>query len=173
MSINGNWLRVTPAELTGAKDDLNWALNLARSARTDQRWRLSGTDKAWDGLNFLLKRRGFSVPIVYGAESFVDGPEGDPDDEDNRDGPGEVWGYDPPRYLTPEQVATAAAELVNLTEDDLIQGVDPAELTRARIYPSPWTHPNHLVWVVSYLPYTQEFFNAAAEDGNAVICWFA
>ncbi|MFY1672701.1 YfbM family protein [Plantactinospora sp. WMMB334] len=171
MSIKGNWLRVTPAELAQAKDNLDWALGLAESAQENEEWRLSRTDKAWNGLDFLLKRRGFTVPIVEGAEPFVDTSVDDPDSEDDLDDPGSDWGYGPPRYLTPEQVATAAAELAELTEDDLTQGVDPAELTRAQIYPSPWNRLEDLQWPSHYLPYVREFFTSAAKDGHAVICW--
>jgi len=163
MSMNGNWLRVTPAELDRAKDDLDWALEFVSGAMDE---RQLGTGKAWDAFDFLLNRRGFTVPIVYGAEQFVDTPQG-PDDDD----PEVDWGHGPPRYLTPEQVATAAAELAGLTEDDLVRGVDQVELTCAEIYPDIWDRPDELGWVTHHLPYVTEFFTTAAKDGDAVICW--
>lgn len=82
------------------------------------------------------------------------------------------WGYGPPSYLTPAQVAVAAAQLAELTDDDLIRGVDPAELNRAEIYPGHWEEPRRLAWVAHYLPDIREFFAAAAAKGDAVICWF-
>ncbi|MFK4246143.1 DUF1877 family protein [Micromonospora chokoriensis] len=81
------------------------------------------------------------------------------------------WGYGPPSYLTPIQVATAASRLAALTEDDLIRGVDPQELKRADIYPGPWKGPRELTWLAHYLPGIQTFFAAGARDGAAVICW--
>jgi hypothetical protein len=161
---------VTPAELARAKDDLNWASELADDAMENEDVRLLGTDKAWQAFDFLLERRGFGVPIVHGAEPFVDSPNGD--DDEYLEDPEVDWGYGPPRYLTPEQVAAAAAELADLTEDDLVRGVDQAELKRAEIYPDIWDRPNKLGWVTHHLPYATEFFATAAKNGDAVICWF-
>ena len=81
------------------------------------------------------------------------------------------WGYGPPSYLTPVQVAAAAARLTSLTEDDLVRDVDPQELNRAEIYPQTWERPGELAWVTHYLPDVRNFFAAAAKDGDAVICW--
>jgi hypothetical protein len=154
----GNWMRVSPAELDQARGDLDRAYDLAETARNDEdpgRWLAS--DKAWQALDFLLTRRGVRTPIVHGAEDFAD------DDVD--------WGYGRPRYLTPAQVATAADELAALTEEDLIQGVDPAELSRADIYPDLWDSVADLTWVAHFLPSVQQFFAAAAKSGDAVLCW--
>ena len=159
--MNGRWLRVTPAELTRATSDPGWAFELANAAGKDEEWRRSGTDKAWHAFDFLLNRRGFSVPIVYGSTLLVDLPDGLDID----------WGYGSPLYLEPEDVATAASELATLTEDDLTRGVDQAELDRADIYPAVWDRPGELGWVSSYLPRALEFFTAAAKAGNGVICW--
>ncbi|MGW4465412.1 YfbM family protein [Micromonospora sp. NPDC004704] len=175
--MNGNWLRVTPAELARAKDDLDWAYDLVRAAREADDDRSSGTGKAWQAFAFLLERRAFDVPIVEGAEGFVEYPDADPEDEEfqefleHLEESGKDWGYGPPRYLTPEQVATAAAELATITPEDLIRGVDPAELQRADIYPNHWDRPDELVWVAHFLPDARRFFATAAKRGNAVICW--
>jgi hypothetical protein len=175
--MNGNWLRVTPAELARAKDDLDWAHDLVKAASKAEDERLMSTGKAWHAFGFLLERRGFGVPIVNGAEAFVESPDADPEDDefleylDYLEESGKDWGYGPPRYLTPEQVAAAALELASLTEDDLAGGVDQAELQRAEIYPDIWDRPDQLGWVTHHLPYTREFFVAAAKVGDAVICW--
>jgi hypothetical protein len=170
MGVDGNWLRVTPAELARAKDDLEWASEFAGHAMAAEDERLRGTGKAWHAFDFLLERRGFTVPIVFGAESFVDIP--DPEDDDFED-PEVDWGHGPPSYLTPEQVVAAAAELAGLTEDDLVRGVDQTELKRADIYPDIWDRPDQLGWVTHHLPYVTEFFATAAKNGDAVICWLA
>ncbi|HET9519309.1 MAG TPA: DUF1877 family protein [Actinoplanes sp.] len=81
------------------------------------------------------------------------------------------WGYGPPSYLTPGQVAAAAAQLATFTDDDLIRDVDPAELNRSEIYPGGWEKPGALARVAHYLPDVRNFFAAAAADGDAVICW--
>ncbi|MEU8419683.1 YfbM family protein [Micromonospora sp. NPDC048835] len=174
MSINGNWLRVSPGELEQAKSDLDWAYELAMQERDDHSDRWAATDKAWQGLEFLLDRLGFDIPLVLGAERFVELPDVEPDSDEMYDFLEDLdddWGYGPPSYLTPVQVATAASRLAALTEEGLIRGVDPQELTRADVYPDTWDRPGALAWVAHYLPGVQNFFAAAARDGAAVICW--
>jgi hypothetical protein len=163
-------MRVTPAELARAKEDLKWAFELAEAAMENDEMRLLGTDKAWHAFEFLLDRRGFDIPIVYGAEPFVDLAGQEHDDECLED-PDSGWGYGPPRYLAPDQVDAAAAALASLTEDDLVSGVDQAELMHAEIYPDIWDRPNQLGWVTHHLPYAQKFFATAAKNGDAIICW--
>ncbi|MFD6039307.1 DUF1877 family protein [Streptomyces griseoincarnatus] len=51
------------------------------------------TDKMWHALDFLLRRVGFPVDVVFGEEEI-------PGADD--------WSYGPPRCLTPDQVRTAA-----------------------------------------------------------------
>ncbi|ROP27553.1 uncharacterized protein DUF1877 [Couchioplanes caeruleus] len=125
----GYWLRVSPAELQRAVSDLEWAAALAEqedvSPPTVRRQRLLDLDKTWDGLDFLLRRRGFPVSVVRGEEVFPFNPGDIPD-----------WGYGPPQYLTPMQVVRAAQALVPLTEQDLVADVDPAELARTGVYPA-------------------------------------
>lgn len=132
MSINGNWLRVTPSELARAKDDLDRAFNHVRDL-SDHAERTHSTGKAWHSLDYLLGRWGFSIPIVLGAEEFIDESVGEIEDEHGFLAWEVDWGYGPPRYLTSEQVAGAATELADITEDDLIRDVDQAELARAEI----------------------------------------
>ncbi|MEV1072784.1 DUF1877 family protein [Micromonospora parva] len=172
--MNGNWLRVSPAELERARTDLGWAYELAMAERNENSERWASTDKAWDGLDFLLDRLGFDVPLVLGTERFVELPDVEPDSDEMFDfleNLEDDWGYGPPSYLAPVDVATAASRLAALTADDLIRGVDPQELKRADIYPGPWEGPRELTWLAHYLPDVQAFFAAAAGDSAAVICW--
>ncbi|GAA1896298.1 DUF1877 family protein [Asanoa iriomotensis] len=158
----GMWLRVTPAELARGRDDLDWLQEHAEAIveiDDDARW--NSTDKTWHALDHLLRRRGFPVSIVLGEECFVD-------DEEDTD---VDWGYGPPRYLTPEQVRAAAEALAALTEADLIEGVDVADLAKAEIYPSVWDDPAELPWAAHALPSAQTLFAEAAKDGDAIICW--
>lgn len=170
VSINGNWLRVTPAELARAKDDLDWAYTHAQDL-SDDADRVHSTGKAWHSLDYLLFRRGLSIPIVSGAEQFIDESVGEVVDEHGFLAWEVDWGYGPPRYLTPEQVAAAAAELADITEDDLIRDVDQAELVQAEIYPDIWDRPGELAWTAHCLPEAKQFFALAAKEGDAIICW--
>ncbi|MET8352220.1 YfbM family protein [Micromonospora sp. NPDC005206] len=172
--MNGNWMRVSPDELECARTNLGWAYEIAMTERDDNSGRWTATDKAWNGLDFLLDRLGFGIPLVLGAERFVELPDVEPDSDEMFDfleNLEDDWGYGPPSYLTPVQVAGAASQLAALTEDDLIRGVDPQELKRAEIYPGTWEKPGELAWVAHYLPGARSFFAAAAKDGDAVICW--
>ncbi|MFF7334971.1 DUF1877 family protein [Streptomyces sp. NPDC008150] len=121
MSMNGEYLRVTPAELK----DPEWAWGLveeiedAEGEPAPAEARHFTTHQTWHLLGFLLQRSAFPVDIVHGEEPLAT------DD----------WGYGPPQYLTPEGVQLAADTLHRTTYDQLIQGVDPSELTKAEIYP--------------------------------------
>ncbi len=151
-----------------------WGLELARAARDARSERWSGTAQAWHAVDFLLDRLGFEIPLVLGAESFVALPDVDPDSPEILDFMENLehhWGYGPPAYLTPEQVAAAAAQLDTFTDEDLVHGVDPAELAQADIYPGSWEQPGKLAWVTHFLPDARTFFAMAAKEGDAVICW--
>jgi hypothetical protein len=161
----GQWLRVSPDELTRAKADIEWATKFARevvnrAAEDDLAQRRAfGTDKAWHALAYLLERRDFPVNIVFGEQPLTA-------DDDSAD-----WGYGPPRYLTPAQVNLAAAELVALTVDEFVGGVALAELAREQIYPNVWDDPEELTWVAAHLAGVRTWFSAAAAAGDAVLCW--
>ena len=171
MGMYGEWLRLTPAELELAKTDLAWAQELAdrlaesesdSQAPTDVAGRRTfGTDKTWHALDYLLGRHQFPVSIIYGEEALADDPE-DPDAD---------WGYGPPSYLTVERVRQAAAALADLTEEQLLDGVEAADLQRDDVYPSIWDRPGELPWAVCHLPEVRTYFAAAAEAGDVVVCW--
>ncbi|GIF72455.1 YfbM family protein [Asanoa siamensis] len=150
MGIDGMWLRVTPAELDRGLRDVDWLRRHAESVVGDD---VASTGTTWHALDHLLLRRDFPVRLVMGEECVADDVD---------------WGYGPPYYLTPAQVRTAAEALAPLTEADLIDGVDPGELTEARIYPGRWTD---LSPAVSHLSEAKSFFAAAAAAGDAVVCW--
>ena len=158
----GEWLRLTPAELERTKsdpaslNDLYDELGGAGYSQRQQGGRRSGTDKTWQALDYLLTRLEFPVEIIYGEEEF----ESDA-----------ALGDSPPNYLTPEQLRAAAAALAPLSDVDLLAGVEPSDLIADDIYPSVWNRPGELEWAVSYLGQAQTFFEAAANAGDAIICW--
>ncbi|WP_433496214.1 DUF1877 family protein [Micromonospora sp. CA-248089] len=170
--MNGNWLRVTPDELTRARADHDWAYESAQAAADAEDERYAGTGKAWQALEFLLERLGVTVPVITGGDLLVALPDALPEGTDWAEFLDAYdWGYGPPSFLTPEQVAQAATELAGITEEDLVRGVDLAELTAANIYPLIWDRDGELSWVTHHLPYARDFFAAAAKAGDAVICW--
>lgn len=115
------------------------------------------TDKAWHALAFLLRRNAFPVNIVYGEEDI-------PGADD--------WGYGPPRYLPPPRVRAAAEALRALPADRLIQGVEPADLTKADIYPNfVWGDAASLTYATSHYEALVPFFEAAVREGDAMLVW--
>ncbi|MFE6839662.1 YfbM family protein [Streptomyces sp. NPDC057705] len=163
MSMNGEYLRLTPAELARALKDPEWAWDLAVEIQDAQaegepapaEARHFTTHQTWQLLGFLLQRSIFPVDVVHGEEPLAT------DD----------WGYGPPQYLTPEQVQLAADTLHRTTYDQLIRGVDPSELIRAEIYPRIWDSPTSLEWASDLFTPLTEFFQGAASAGHAILIW--
>ncbi|MGW2276276.1 YfbM family protein [Streptomyces yangpuensis] len=162
MSMNGQYLRVTPGELARVVEDPEWVLDLADEDEDEDdetapaEARHFTTHQTWNLLDFLLKRSLFPVDIVYGEVPL---PEADD------------WGYGPPRYVTADRVRLAADALTGMTYDQLIRGVDHSGLAAAEIYPQIWDSPTSLDWARDLFVPLTEFFRAAASDGHAVVIW--
>ncbi|MEU9110949.1 YfbM family protein [Streptomyces sp. NPDC048483] len=165
MSMIGEYARVTAAELDRATGDPEWALKLvtgrmeaeADAGTEPGRARCLDIDKAWDALGFLLRRTGFPVDVVHGEEAIADA---------------EDWGYGPPRYLTPEQVRTAAGAMAGTSGEGLTSGVAPAELAAAEVYPViVWERGEPLDYVAGHYERLRLFLRAAADEGDAVLIW--
>jgi hypothetical protein len=165
MSMIGEYARLTPAELEHALDDPEWATEHVEdmmgdgSGPSDERpRRCLDIDKAWDILDFLLRRIDFPVDIVHGEEEM-------PDADD--------WGYGPPRYLTPERVRTAATALLAMPFELLAQSVDGAELAKADLYPTVTADEadKWLAYVGGHYRELVPFFEEAARDGDAMLAW--
>jgi hypothetical protein len=163
MSMIGEYLRVTSAELARAINDPAWALEFAESIQVDaddalppESTRYFSTYKTWDMLRFLLQRTGFPIDITFGEEPFTQ------DD----------WGYGPARYLGPDRVRLAPAALGNTSYDVLIRGVNHMELAAADVYPAHhWDEPSSLEWARGYYRSLARFFTAAARDGDGMLAW--
>lgn len=161
--MNGEYLRVTPAELARAVKDPDWAFEYVMEimetdgindvAPSDAR-QLT-THKAFDAIAFLLERASFPVDIVHGEQAFTS----------------EDWGYGPAKYLDADQVKLAAGALAGLSFEDLIRDVDPAQMTAAEIYPLLWDEADALEWVRGWFDPLAPFFGAAAQAGEAMLVW--
>jgi hypothetical protein len=163
VGINGEYLRVTPAELDRAIRNPGWAVTFAqetqdaegRAERASTNRHLT-THKAWHAIGYLLGRAGFPLDLVFGDVQFADQ---------------EDWGYGPPGYLTAPQVVVAAENLAPITFDSLTRGVGPADLAGADVYPQVWDGPDSLEWVRHWYDALPPFFSAAASDGHAMLLW--
>ncbi|MFE5032861.1 YfbM family protein [Streptomyces sp. NPDC056683] len=164
MSMIGEYLRVTAAELDRAIQDPDWALDFVEEVQDAEEEsepapaeaRHFSTYKTWDMLRFLLARTEFPVNVVHGEEPLAE-------DQD--------WGYGPPRYLRPERVRLAADALRATAYTQLIKGVDPGELTSAGVYPLGWSDPGELEWGRHWYDGLTQFFQAAAESDDAMLVW--
>ncbi|MEU9383175.1 YfbM family protein [Streptomyces sp. NPDC048279] len=164
MSMIGEYLRVTAAELDRAIQDPDWALDFAEEVQDAEEEakpapaeaRHFSTYKTWDMLRFLLARVEFPVNVIEGEEPFA----GDAD-----------WGYGPPRHLRPERVRLASEALRATTYTRLISGVDPAELTKADVYPLGWSETGALEWGRHWYDGLTQFFEAAAGADDAMLVW--
>ncbi|MFJ9825711.1 YfbM family protein [Streptomyces sp. NPDC101160] len=165
MSMIGEYARLTSAELDRAIHDPDWAREFVDEvieAELDSRPKVSDArchdvDKAWHALDFLLRRINFPVDIVHGEEEI-------PGAED--------WGYGPPRFLSPERVRVAAETLAATPHEALVEGVRPAELAEAEIYPTVvWERGESLDYVTSHYQALVPFFRAAADAGDAMLIW--
>jgi hypothetical protein len=162
MSMIGEYLRVTSAQLGQAVIDPEWALELAEAAQDAEeeaepapgQGRHFSTHQTWNLLAFLLQRVGFPVDVVFGEVEFTQ----------------EDWGYGPPKYLTAARVEQAAEMLARTGYDALLQGLDHAELTDA-VYPGRWDSRESLEWARDSYGGIVEFFAAAARAGEAMLLW--
>ncbi|MDT0468076.1 YfbM family protein [Streptomyces gibsoniae] len=164
MSMIGEYLRVTAAELDRAIQDPDWALDFAEEVQDAEEEsepapaeaRYFSTYKTWDLLRFLLARAEFPVNVIHGEEPLAEN---------------EDWGYGPPRYLRPERVRFAGEALRATSYTQLISGVGPAELTSAEVYPLGWGEPGALEWGRHWYDGLTQFFEAAARADAAVLVW--
>lgn len=164
MSMIGEYLRVTAAELERVTQDPDWASDFVQEVQDAEEEagsapaeaRLFSTYKAWDLLRFLLARADFPVNVINGEEPFAQA---------------EDWGYGPPKYLSSERVRTAAHILRATTYDQLVNGVDPSDLTNAEVYPLGWDEPRALDWGRHWYDGLTQFFESAAALDQAVIVW--
>ncbi|MBY8880222.1 YfbM family protein [Streptomyces sp. PLK6-54] len=160
----GEYLRVTAAQLDRAIHDPDWAWTFVEQVQDAEEEsepaptaaRHFSTYKTWDLLRFLLERAEFPVDVIHGEEPFAE--------QDN-------WGYGPPRYLPSERVRIAAHELRAITYDQLVSGIDPADLTKAEVYPLGWDEPGALEWGRHWHEGLTQFLEAAAAKDDAVLVW--
>ncbi|QKW18809.1 YfbM family protein [Kitasatospora sp. NA04385] len=127
MSIIGSYLRLAPAELVRAREEPGWAREFKAEQAALERGRgpaelrFHDTGKAWAGLAHLYARHGLPTEVVHGGDVL-------PGDED--------WGYGPPFLLPPDRVADAARQLAAVPFDVLADGLTPADLAAAEVYPT-------------------------------------
>jgi Domain of unknown function (DUF1877) len=168
MGMTGEYLRLAPDELQAAIARPGWLADhaeqvrdaeLVRAPASAQARHLS-TEKAWHVIDYILGRARFPVQIVYGEEDLPGIGEDD-------------WSYGPPSYLTPDRVRVAADALARTTFDDLVAGLEPADMAREERYPYVGDEPESLEWVRDCFEPLAPYFQAAAGAGEAIVVWIA
>jgi hypothetical protein len=160
----GEYARLTAEELDRALSDPDWAYDHVQDMIEDEAAELGDVprctdiDKAWDGIRFLFDRAGVAdVDVVAGGTLMK----------------GEDWGYGPARYLVPDEVDRAARRLRTTPFEHLAAHYDATRMREQEVYP-------HAIWdddrdTLDYLKdhyeILVEFFDAAAESGDAMIIW--
>lgn len=114
-------------------------------------------DKAWGGLEFLLAQVDAPVDVISGGVPITD----------------EQWGYDSPRVLMPDEVATAAAFLDATPFAAIAAHYEPAALIADDVYPKIWDDPASLDYLRDGYEALVGFFHAAAAEGDSVLIWMS
>ncbi|MER7702630.1 YfbM family protein [Kitasatospora sp. NPDC097605] len=164
MSMIGRYLRLGAGELERAAREPEWVRAFVEEldeaddgARTGGWARLHETGKAWQALDFLLRRREFPVDLVHGERELP--------------GAGD-WGYGPPSLITAERVRLAAGALALLGPGELTEGVAGADLAAAGVYPrSLWREEESLHLVTSEYRALADFLRAVATRRHGVLVW--
>jgi hypothetical protein len=163
MSMIGMYARLTPAEMARALDDPESGRKRIdeMTARDDadghraESARVLDIYKSWHLLSYLFDRAGAAPDPVLGGRLFA------PDDD---------WGYGPPSYFAPDEVARVAAYLRATPYERLAAHYDAADLNARAIYPERW-EADGAGWAESWYEGLIALFSEAAWDGDAIVFW--
>lgn len=123
-------------------------------------------DKAWDGIDFLVRRlvkRGrlpWIDPVPWHAPA--DGSETGAENH-----------YGPICHRTPGQVADIARALAGVTREELERAYDPARMMEDAVYPQTWDRPGEFEFLWTHFRALADFYRAAAARGEGVLLWLA
>jgi hypothetical protein len=112
-----------------------------------------GTEHEWAGLRYLLDRAGPPpVDVIAGGTRLTD----------------DEWGYEPPRLLTPAEVAEGARYLRATPFAALERHFDPGAM--ADVYPRSWSSESLAALRGGYRDLV-DFVGGAADAGHAIVVW--
>jgi len=125
---------------------------------TPAQTRAYDTDKAWEAIRALLERAGPPpVDVITGGTPLTE----------------DEWGYEPPRLLTADEVAVAAAHLRATPWDALAREYDAEAFTDAEIYPQIWDEEDALEYLRPWYTDLVTYVGAAADEGHALVVWLS
>lgn len=118
-------------------------------------------DKAWQGIHAVLTTTAWPEGheldgLVFGGTPF-----------------GDDFGYGPPRYLQPDEVAAIAALVEPISVTDFEARIDLGLLARLDVYPAGWERPDDAALNVAYLrdgyAELREAFQSARAANEAMV----
>ncbi|MGB0749112.1 MAG: YfbM family protein [Magnetospiraceae bacterium] len=160
MSMIANYLAVSAQELQALVADPSRVEAVLFEEREED---IVDLDKAWQGLHFTLtgSLAESDAPL---AQAIMGGaPLGEDD-----------YGYGPPRYLTPDQVARTAHALDAYNEQSFRESVDLAALAANHVYPEIWQEGDTATdYLVEYFETLKYLFRDARREGQGLILYLA
>ena len=163
MSMIGNLLRVTKAELDNYLKDSSLLENTIYNEESDEENpNLVDIDKSWDGILFLLTGQSVSNIDHPLAKVLFSGQLIDEDQD---------LGYGPAHYLSPEQVVALNNQISKITVEDLKRNFDPKRMEELEVYPSVWEQggDEEFDYLSEYFKEMQKVYSEAAKNGEAII----
>jgi len=115
--------------------------------------------KSWHCLHFILTGKSWDAAEPPLGNAILGGVE-IPDVH-------KVMGYDPARFLTPQQVTEVAAALESFPIEERAEAFDPETAEKEKVY-VPGHHKEELV---HYFGLLRAFYRDAANKGNGMLLW--
>ena len=157
MSMIGNFLQVTPAQLHALIDDPSAVMALIYP-EGEEGTKSIDIDKAWHGIHFMLTGDiwGGVAPlcnVVLGGTEI-----------------GEDVGYGPAHYIGVDEVRAVAAALRDLPREELAKRFDAAAMSKNGIYPEIWDEgEDALDYLLHWYESLRAYYLDAASKGNAML----
>lgn len=160
MSMIGNLLRITNAELETYLEDSSLLEDRIYNEDSEEDSALIDIDKSWAGILFLLTGQNLETLSHPMGRVLFSGQSIDEDQD---------LGYGPGQYLTPEQVKEVDTELSKITVMELTKKFDPKRMTELGIYPNCWEEEGMWDYLLVYFKEVQVTYSTAAKNNEAII----
>ena len=89
--------------------------------------------------------------------------------------PSGVMGYGPARFLTPVQVREVTKVLADYPIEERVTTFDPRAANAAKVYgafqPERVMEQDETDALIDYFKLLRDFYQAAADKGNAIVMW--
>lgn len=160
MSMTGNLLRVTKAELEEYLKDSSLLEERIYEESDEEDPNLVDIDKSWEGILFLLTGQNLETcdhplgRVLFSGQIINE-------DQD--------LGYGPGQYLTSEQVKELNEEISKISADELSKKYDAGKMTELDIYPNSWKNENEVNYLTDYFKAIQEVYAEASKNDEAII----